>query len=497
MGKARLDLANSRNAEGSRNKTALIGVAIMNVAICVAYVVEVLKGARSIDSFVILAMTCIVPIAVAMGIYVRRKDSYLIRSILGYGFLIFYGYIMFTSKTDMSFCYVLVAVSILLVYGDYKFSAVFGSVAFIINIAVVIRKIITTGLATEQVTNAEIMLVCVFLTCVFSVLATKRITDINSASMDRADHEKEQSEQLLQTTLSVAAVIHENIEDAVGETKTLNDAIEATQHSMTDLTNGTNETMQAIMEQQRSTNEIAGYINGVENATGEIVREISVAEENLNIGMTVMKELIEQVKVSEDSSAVAAQEMDGLKENANKMQNIVGLISNVANQTALLSLNASIEAARAGEAGRGFSVVASEISNLAAQTNTATGEIGKLIESIANSITEVTKAMESLLESNQKQNECVGRTAENFDKIHESTQAISGQADRLKQTVNAVSVANAHVVENIDNVSTVTEEVTASATATLAGCNSNLDSIEKVMGIMEKLGEEARKLQKK
>lgn len=341
------------------------------------------------------------------------------------------------------------------------------------------------------------MLVCVFLTCVFSVLATKRITDINSASMDRADHEKEQSEQLLQTTLSVASVIHENIEDAVGETKTLNDAIEATQHSMTDLTNGTNETMQAIMEQQRSTNEIAGYINGVENATGEIVREISVAEENLNIGMTVMKELIEQVKVSEDSSAVAAQEMDGLKENANQMQNIVGLISNVANQTALLSLNASIEAARAGEAGRGFSVVASEISNLAAQTNTATGEIGKLIESIADSITEVTKAMESLLESNQKQNECVGRTAENFDKIHESTQAISGQADRLKQTVNAVSVANAHVVENIDNVSTVTEEVTASATATLAGCNSNLDSIEKVMGIMEKLGEEARKLQKK
>lgn len=121
MGKARLDLANSTNAESSRNKTALIGVTIMNAVICVAYVVEVLKGARSIGSFAILAMICIVSIAVAMGIYVRRKDSYLIRSILGYGFLIFYGYIMFTSKTDMPFCYVLVAVSILLVYGDYSF----------------------------------------------------------------------------------------------------------------------------------------------------------------------------------------------------------------------------------------------------------------------------------------------------------------------------------------------------------------------------------------
>lgn len=496
MGKIKLDLSNSTNAEISRNITALIGVTIMNAVICVAYVVEVLKGARGIGSFAILAAACIVPVALAVGIYARKKDSYLIRSILGYGFLIFYGYIMFTTKSDMPFCYALVAVSILLVYGDYKFSAVFGTIAFGINIAVFIKKIITTELTAEQITNTEIMLVCVFLTCLFSVLATKRITEIDRASMDKADYEKAQSDKLLQTTLSAAAVINENIEEAVGETENLNRAIEATQRSMNDLTNGTNDTVQAIMEQQKNTNEIADYINDVENATGEIVREIVNAEENLNVGITMMNELIEQVRVSEDSSAVATKEMDGLKENASQMQNIVGLISNVANQTALLSLNASIEAARAGEAGRGFSVVASEISNLAAQTNSATGEINRLIENITDSIAEVTKAMEALLESNQKQNQCVGRTAENFDKIHESTQVISNQAEQLKQTVDAVSVANAHVVESISNVSAVTEEVTASATETLSGCNSNLESIEKVVNIMEKLGEEARKLQK-
>lgn len=495
MGKIKMELANQTRANASRNTTALVGVTIMNLFICAAYVIEVMKGARSGASFAILAATCIVPMIAAYVVYFSKKDSSVVRYLVGLGFLLFYGYIMFTTKTDMPFCYVLVAVSIFIVYADHKFSVLIGSIAFAINVGVLIKKITTTGLTAEQVTNTEIALACVFLTCLFSVLATKKITDIGQASIAKADTEKENSDRLLETTLQVATAITENIESAVSETENLNQAIGITQRSMEDLTNGTNDTVDAIMEQQKSTNEIADYIESVEMATGEIVKELSSAEENLNIGHDIMNELVEQVKVSEESSAVASKEMEGLKEKADEMQNIVGLISNVAKQTALLSLNASIEAARAGEAGRGFSVVASEISNLAAQTNTATDDINRLIENITVSIGEVTKAMEALLESNQHQNECVGRTADNFDKIHESTRVISGQAEQLKQTVDAVSEANAHVVENISNVSAVTEEVTASATETLSNCNSNLESIEKVMSIMEQLGEEAKKLQ--
>lgn len=495
MEKVKIDLSNRVNAEASRNKTAMIGVTIMNLVICVAYVVEVLKGARTIVSFAILAATCIVPCIASLVVCLRKKDAFAIRYILGLGFLLFYGYILFTTTNDMPFCYILVAISIFIVYADHKFSTIVGSVALAINIGVMIKKLATTGLTAEQITNTEIMLACVFLTCLFSVLATKKITQLSQAHIEKADLEKEQSEKLLQTTLSIANVITDSIQDAAGETENLNQAIDATRQSMEDLSAGTNDTMHAIVEQQKSTNEIADYIENVEVATKQIVKELSSTEENLNVGHEMMNELIEQVKVSEASSAVAAKEMEGLKENANQMQDIVGLISNVANQTALLSLNASIEAARAGEAGRGFAVVASEISNLAAQTNKATADINSLIGDITASIAEVTKAMEALLESNQHQNECVGRTAENFDKIHENTRVIFGQADQLKQTVDAVSTANEHVVESISNVSAVTEEVTASATETLTSCNSNLESIEKVMKIMEQLGEEAKKLQ--
>lgn len=489
------DLSDKVTAETSRNQTALTGLSVMNVVLCIAYFMEVVKGARTIGSYLILVFLCIAPCTLAFVMYFQKKDTRSIRYILSIGFLVFYGFIMMTTSTDLAFCYVLVTFCTLIVFVDFKISILLGAGAFAINIALLIKRLVTTGLSPEQITNTEIMLACIVLTCVFAALSINKVMKIGQANTDRADLEKEKSDRLLQTTLDVATNITSGIEQAAVETEALNKAIDATQHSMSDLTNGTNDTVQAIIEQQQNTNEIAAYIENVKTATGQIVDELASAEENLNTGHEMMNELIEQVKVSESSSAVATKEMEGLKTNADQMQTIVGLISNVAKQTALLSLNASIEAARAGEAGRGFAVVASEISSLAAQTNSATGEINKLISDITTSITEVTKAMEALLASNRQQNEYVGHAADNFDRIHNSTRAIFEQADGLKQTVDAVAVANAHVVENIDNVSAVTQEVTASANETLFSCNRNLESVETLMNIMERLGNEVKKLQ--
>ena len=495
MEKEKLDLSDRVNAEASRNKTALNGVLIMDVVLCLAYLLEVVKGARGLGSYALLAVMCMLPWFLAVLVYRKKKDSLLVRYITGLGFSIFYGYILFTTPSDLPFCYVLVIISIWLVYVDVKFSLGAGCAAIIVNIAVVIKKAVTVGLTPQDITNAEIIIACLLLATVFSILAISKVAQIGQANTDKAASEKKRSERLLRKTLRMAEAINANIEKAASETERLNDAIDATQRSMEGLTTGTNDTVMAIMEQQKSTNEIDGYIRGVETSANQIMDELDNAEENLNVGHTVMKDLLEQVKVSENSGSLVAKEMEGLKENADRMQDIIGLIGSVANQTALLSLNASIEAARAGEAGRGFSVVAGEISNLAAQTNTATGDINKLIESITLSIKEVTKAVEALLESNQFQNEYVAKTAENFDKIQNSTREISQQAGKLKETVDAVSVANAHVVQSIDNVSAVTEEVTASANETLNSCNLNLESIENLTKIMEELGEEARELQ--
>ena len=173
----------------------------------------------------------------------------------------------------------------------------------------------------------------------------------------------------------------------------------------------------------------------------------------------------------------------------------MGLIASIANQTGLLSLNASIEAARAGEAGRGFAVVAGEISNLSSQTNSATADINTLIEDVVVSVGEVTEAMDTLLECSRLQNQYVDTTAESFEKIHGSTQSIVEQVANLRSTVEIVMEENKQVEEGIENVANVTQRVMDSANETLASCNTNLQSIAKVADIMNTLTEEAAKLQ--
>lgn len=490
-----LDLSVKENAIKSMNKTAMVGMFIMNAIIVGAYLPEIFKGARTVTSYLIVALLCIAPCVLALVSYKRKNDAVSVRYILGIGFMLMYTYVMFTSTTDITFCYVILAQIVLVVYIDLRFLAGLGGYALLINIIRTVMKLTAGELKGEALTNAEIIVACLALTIVFMVLAIKKISLINQANIDKADEEKVQSEQLLQTTLQVAESMTDNITGAVSETDGLKDAIGMTQKAMEDLTACANEEAAAIEAQKQSTDNINQHIHGVEKAVKSIVSEVNSAEDNLNAGTAIMQELLKQVKISEASNTQVAEKMAELKGCADQMQAIMSLISNVADQTGLLALNASIEAARAGEAGKGFAVVATEISSLSAQTNEATGDINNLIDNIVKSVADVTESMEQLLESSRMQNEHVDSTAANFEKIHGSTQNIISQVTDLQKTVDVVTYENQLVKESIENVFEVMERVMAGADETLESCNVNLESIARVAELMENLKEDAAKLQ--
>lgn len=490
-----MDLSIKKYAEISKNKTTLIGMFIFNILLSLAYLVEYIKGTRSIASYAIVVVLCIAPCILAELMYLKKKDAFPIRYILGIGFSLLYGYIMFTSTTDMAFCYVVVVFVLFVVYLDFIFLMILGTYAFLLNTVRIVMLAVQGQLVGTVLTNAEIILACIIFTCIFMLMSINKISKINQANIDKADREKALSEALLQKTLAVASSMTENINDAMGETEVLKESIDTTQHEMETLTDEVNASAEAIENQKQSTEKINAHIQDVEASVHSITKEVQSAEENLNTGNEVMKQLLEQVKLSEASNEMVAQKMAGLKECADKMQDIMSLISSVANQTGLLALNASIEAARAGEAGRGFAVVATEISNLSSQTNNATSEINTLIEDIVKSVGDVTEAMETLLECSRLQNQYVDSTAENFGQIHNSTQHIVEQVSHLRKAVDVVLDENKRVEEGIENVAGVTQIVMDGANETLASCNTNLQSIAKVADIMDTLTKEAAKLQ--
>ena len=495
MQKIEFDLSEKRFADQSKNKTAMIGVYIMNAVLALAYAVELIKGARTPQSYAFFVVLCVLPCIISQLLYTKKKDSGLIRYVLGVGFILLYAYVMFTTTTNLAFCYVIVAFVALVVYIDIKFLLILGISALLINVARVCYLALTTGLSATEVTETEIVFACLILTGLFVILSVKKIDLINTAHVKKAEKEKEQSETLLNTTLEVAANITANIENVVVEAETLKEAIGQTRLAMSDLTSGANDAAAATEEQAISTERIGRYIKGVENSAEEILSESKEAQNNLEQGSKIMEELLLQVKNSEASGRLVTEKVTGLKEYADRMQEIMGLISNVADQTGLLALNASIEAARAGEAGRGFGVVASEISSLSEQTNAATSDITELIQNIAVSIEEAANAMNLLLESSQVQNQYVGNTAESFEAIYKSTKGIIAHASKLKNAVDSVTEENCQIEEKIGHVSSITEEVTARSEETLEACNMNLESVEEVTAIMENLKNEAIKLQ--
>ncbi len=490
-----MDLSNKKNADASRNSTVMIGMCTLNIVLAVAYLLEVVKQTRTIVSYLIFLALCVIPTVMALITYFKNKDSILVRYISGIGFSLLYTFVMFTTKTDLAFCYVIVALVIYVVYVDLKFNSIFIGYALLVNIAVIVKKVIDGTFDTTALTNAEIMIACIILTFVFITLAVKKISKINQAIVDQADDARTHSEELLDKIMKVAGSIGENIENATNETKALKTAIKDTQNEMEKLNSGTDNTLSAIQSQKESTDRIDEHIHGVEESVNSILLDVQVAEQKLDDGSNIMEDLLHQVKISEESNELVSQEMQTLKECADKMQDIIALISAVARQTSMLALNASIESARAGEAGRGFAVVANQISGLAAQTNEATSEINGLIGNITESVTSVTEAMEKLLESSSLQNQYVEGTAESFDKIRESTQGISKQTTQLKEMVDVVLEANEQVNEGIGNVSTLTGEVVDSADETLGLCNMNLESIARVFDIMTNLEENAKELQ--
>ena len=124
----------------------------------------------------------------------------------------------------------------------------------------------------------------------------------------------------------------------------------------------------------------------------QVIRAMAEISEQVRRGSGLGREAVVRANASRAT-------IDALARAANQIGDIVSVINNIASQTNLLALNATIEAARAGEAGRGFSVVASEVKTLATQTGKSTGQIGAKVAEIQATTHEVVAALSSVAEA--------------------------------------------------------------------------------------------------
>jgi methyl-accepting chemotaxis protein len=176
-----------------------------------------------------------------------------------------------------------------------------------------------------------------------------------------------------------------------------------------------------------------------------------------------LTELIETINTISSSFDSASEKIEYLGLKVSEINKITDVINGIAEETNLLSLNASIEAARSGEAGRGFAVVAEEIRKLAEQSRKSSDEINRLIKDISIETNNVVNTTHGVNKDLKEQIDIIENSVGNFKKIISSINGILPKIEEISFTAQEISKSKEEIVKSIKSTASIAEKNSASS----------------------------------
>jgi methyl-accepting chemotaxis protein len=250
----------------------------------------------------------------------------------------------------------------------------------------------------------------------------------------------------------------QNIDTSIGD---VNSAVE-------DIANG-------ATSQATETQSVSAQMDGMGEAIGEASEGMDRLLESTNdmktkndlMGKTLQQlmEISEQTKVSIDE---VHEQTNVTNSSVTEIRNVVDIISDIANQTNLLSLNASIEAARAGEQGKGFAVVADEVRNLAEQSADSAQKISAIVEELISQSNVSVETMNSVLDEIDRQNEKLATTQQVFKELGEGIEVVADEITKSSDQITQLNAVKTQVVDALSSLAAIAEENAASTEETSA-----------------------------
>lgn len=177
----------------------------------------------------------------------------------------------------------------------------------------------------------------------------------------------------------------------------------------------------------------------------------------------LLEELTNISKETKESITAVHKKTNATNTSVVEIRKVTDLITGIASQTNLLSLNASIEAARAGESGRGFTVVASEIRKLAEQSKTLAAQITKIVDILIENSNSSVEIMTKVIDNIIRQNEKLSNTSEAFEGLGREMNGVSGAIEDITLAMVELEGFKEDVIGSISNLAAMSEENAASS----------------------------------
>ncbi len=301
---------------------------------------------------------------------------------------------------------------------------------------------------------------------------------VAEAEEARKEAEKARSEGMRQAGRELAAIagkIEDTTRDLVAQVRQAAGGADTQRRRTTEAATAMEEMNATVLEVARNA--------GAASSTAE------QAKKNAEEGARIVSGVISSITEVDGKTGELKVSLHDLGEKAQGIGRIMSVITDIADQTNLLALNAAIEAARAGEAGRGFAVVADEVRKLAEKTMTATKEVGDAVKAIQSGTAENIKGMNDASQSVVKSTEMV-REAGN------SLKAIVDMADNTADKVRSIAAASEEQSAASEEITQGTEEITRIADETAVQMERAQTAVDHLSRMVADIQELVGRLQK-
>ena len=408
---------------------------------------------------------------------------------------------------------------------EYDFKGVAKYAAYFVNDNADFILVVTADEAdvlssvTDMTSGAAVIgtivtIFCSTLGLIFALMTVKPILRITQsvrklADMDFTPDEQQGKMNARKDETGVMSraisVLRDALADVAAEIKAQSEVLKDASQTLNE---SAHETANTVGQVERAVNEIADGAGSQAEETQKATENVIIMGNMVEATTQEVRELHNNANVMKDSSEEATKTLEELNainektresidviyeqtnttnESANKIKEATTLITEIAEETNLLSLNASIEAARAGEQGRGFAVVAAQIQKLAEQSNESARQIEAIIDSLITDSEKAVETMEEVKGIIKEQSEKVMKTSEIFTEVKTRIDASIVSVSNIMDKTEQMDAARVNVVDIVQNLTAIAEENAASTEETSA-------SVTEVGSIVDNISDNADRL---
>ena len=381
----------------------------------------------------------------------------------------------------------------------------------------ILHEVQTSGILTIIIT-----IVCIVVSGIFGLFFAKRISN----PINRLVHKMKEAEDGDLTV--VADVVGEDeiaklsnsfnsmivsIKTLIEETRSVSETVVNEAKDLKEMSQQTSEIAEGISKAMEGIAEGAveqsseldstitimdNLASSIDNIISNISNVSSISTQTKKIGdesLGIVKGLEIKTKNTNEVMEDITTNIEILTESIKEIEQVIGMIREISEETNLLSLNASIEAARAGESGKGFSVVAEEVKKLAEESRKSTESINKVIKNVYEKASITKNLIDNSRDVFREQSEAVTFTNNSFVNIISSTEKVTDSIETIEKLMDEINKQKDITLGSTNSIKIITETSSANTEEVLAATQEQTASAEHLEERSMKLGEIVKNLE--